>query len=141
MAGAIIGTMFAFSAYRMMYASIWDFRFNHIPLNRNAPFTYGAGGFGGFHGFHDTVFTRKAGWGTEESLAMGGAPFDASAHNMGSGRAGPRTSGIDHNGNGHQGGGGLFAHSHDNSIGRKRIGGEPGLATTKHEPVNTEHMV
>ena len=25
----------AFSAYRMVYASVWDFRFNHIPLTRH----------------------------------------------------------------------------------------------------------
>ena len=30
--GSIIGTMFAFGSYRFQYASIWDYRFNHIPL-------------------------------------------------------------------------------------------------------------
>ncbi|CAE6505757.1 unnamed protein product [Rhizoctonia solani] len=34
-AGAIIGTIGAFSAFRMSYASIWDYRFNHIPLPRS----------------------------------------------------------------------------------------------------------
>ncbi|OTB05357.1 hypothetical protein M426DRAFT_29770, partial [Hypoxylon sp. CI-4A] len=38
LAGAIIGIMFAFSAYRMTYASIWDWRVNHIPLNRGTSF-------------------------------------------------------------------------------------------------------
>ncbi|KAF8709219.1 Acid phosphatase-like protein, partial [Rhizoctonia solani] len=33
-AGAIIGTIGALSAFRMSYASIWDYRFNHIPLPR-----------------------------------------------------------------------------------------------------------
>ncbi|CAE6411256.1 unnamed protein product [Rhizoctonia solani] len=33
-AGAVIGTIGAFSAFRMSYASIWDYRFNHIPLPR-----------------------------------------------------------------------------------------------------------
>jgi diacylglycerol diphosphate phosphatase/phosphatidate phosphatase len=74
--GAIIGTVFAFSAYRMVYASVWDFRFNHIPLARRVPFTYGLGSEA-FEGFHDAIFTRKAGWGDEGSLAAGGAPFDA----------------------------------------------------------------
>lgn len=66
----------AFSAYRMVYASIWDFRFNHIPLLRHAPFVYGAGP-SSFDGFHDAIFTRKAGWGTSEGSSFGGAPFDA----------------------------------------------------------------
>ncbi|CAG5145359.1 uncharacterized protein ALTATR162_LOCUS1698 [Alternaria atra] len=76
LAGAVIGTLMAFSAYRMTYASVWDFRFNHIPLMRHAPFVYGAGP-SSFDGFHDTVFTRKAGWGTIEGTSWGGAPFDA----------------------------------------------------------------
>ncbi|CAE6489364.1 unnamed protein product [Rhizoctonia solani] len=33
-AGAVIGTVGAFAAFRMSYASIWDYRFNHIPLPR-----------------------------------------------------------------------------------------------------------
>ncbi|KAK8040756.1 acid phosphatase/Vanadium-dependent haloperoxidase [Apiospora phragmitis] len=57
-AGAVIGTVMAFSAYRMVYASIWDFRFNHIPLNRGTPFPY----TGGAELAH-AMFTRKAGWG------------------------------------------------------------------------------
>lgn len=32
--GSTIGTMFAFGSYRFQYASIWDDRFNHIPLPR-----------------------------------------------------------------------------------------------------------
>ena len=114
LAGAVIGTMFAFSAYRMMYASVWDFRFNHIPLTRDQPFTYGAdGSYGGFSGFHDVVFTRRAGWGTQESFAMGGAPFDASAHSSGGGFGRP---------SGH------------NGVSRKPVG-------VKHEHNSPEHMV
>lgn len=75
-AGACIGIMMAFSSYRMVYASVWDFRFNHIPLLRHAPFVYGAGP-SSFDGFHDAMFTRKAGWGTHEGGSWGGAPFDA----------------------------------------------------------------
>jgi diacylglycerol diphosphate phosphatase / phosphatidate phosphatase len=76
-AGAIIGTIMATSAYRMTYASCWDFRFNHIPLMRDASFTYG-GGAAGAAGFETAVFTRKGGWGYEE--AFGGAPNDAAYH-------------------------------------------------------------
>ncbi|KAJ4349796.1 uncharacterized protein N0V89_008414 [Didymosphaeria variabile] len=76
LAGAVIGTVMAFSAYRMTYASVWDFRFNHIPLVRNAPFIYGAGP-STFDGFHSATFTRKAGWGEHDGSAWGGAPGDA----------------------------------------------------------------
>ncbi|KAI9705176.1 MAG: hypothetical protein M1820_005323 [Bogoriella megaspora] len=93
LAGGIIGTVMAFSAYRMVYASVWDFRFNHVPLLRHAPFTYGEGS-GAFAGFHDAIFTRKAGWGTPlEGSGWGGAPGDAGT-------------GFGHTGFGHTGYGG-----------------------------------
>lgn len=76
LAGAIIGTTMALSAYRMVYASVWDFRFNHIPLVRHVPFTYGEGSHG-FDGFRNALWTRQAGWGNLESSAWGGAPFDS----------------------------------------------------------------
>jgi diacylglycerol diphosphate phosphatase / phosphatidate phosphatase len=59
LAGAIIGTIMAFSAYRMTYASIWDWRYNHIPLNRGVPFSYGGSGIE----LGDALWTRKVGWG------------------------------------------------------------------------------
>lgn len=40
LAGGILGTLMAFSAYRTVYASIWDWRFNHIPLRRGEVFKY-----------------------------------------------------------------------------------------------------
>ncbi|KAI0378382.1 acid phosphatase/Vanadium-dependent haloperoxidase [Hypomontagnella monticulosa] len=57
LAGAIIGTTFAFSAYRMVYASIWDWRTNHIPLNRGSAFVWSED----FRGT-DLVFTNRVGW-------------------------------------------------------------------------------
>jgi diacylglycerol diphosphate phosphatase / phosphatidate phosphatase len=57
-AGAVIGTVMAFSAYRMVYAAIWDWRFNHIPMHRGQAFMYG----GDMDGV-DALWTRKAGWG------------------------------------------------------------------------------
>ncbi len=57
-AGAIIGIVFAFSAYRMVYAAIWDYRMNHIPLNRGLAFIWSEGCEGS-----DLVFTEKVGWG------------------------------------------------------------------------------
>ncbi|KAH7308605.1 phosphatidic acid phosphatase type 2/haloperoxidase [Stachybotrys elegans] len=64
-AGAIIGTVMAFSSYRMTYAAIWDWRFNHIPLHRGIAFNYAVGE----GDLYDAVFTRKAGWGTMLSAA------------------------------------------------------------------------
>ncbi|RDW66515.1 hypothetical protein BP6252_10150 [Coleophoma cylindrospora] len=60
LAGAIIGTVMAFSAYRMVYASIWDWRTNHIPLNRAVPFP----GAGAGAELEDATFTRAVGWGS-----------------------------------------------------------------------------
>jgi hypothetical protein len=104
-AGAIIGSIMAISAYRMVYASVWDFRFNHIPLTRHTPFAYG-GGAPGAGGFESAVWTHKAGWGYEE--ALGGAPFDA-AHGLRGAFGG--ASGLRSAGNGH--GIGHNNHEHD----------------------------
>lgn len=60
LAGAIIGTVMAFSAYRMVYASIWDYRTNHIPLNRAVPFP----GAGRGAELEHATFTHQVGWGT-----------------------------------------------------------------------------
>ncbi|KAH6645970.1 phosphatidic acid phosphatase type 2/haloperoxidase [Truncatella angustata] len=57
LAGATIGTVFAFSAYRMVYASIWDHRINHIPLNRGSAFEFREGVDGS-----DFLFCERAGW-------------------------------------------------------------------------------
>ncbi|RYO84136.1 hypothetical protein DL766_001848 [Monosporascus sp. MC13-8B] len=56
-AGAVIGIVIGFSAYRMVYASIWDYHTNHIPLNRNSAFLWSEGCEGS-----GMVFTGKAGW-------------------------------------------------------------------------------
>lgn len=74
-AGAVVGTVMAFSAFRVVYASVWDFRFNHIPLVRHVPFTYGDGP-AGFDGFRAAMWTRQAGWGSLDGSGWGGAPFD-----------------------------------------------------------------
>ncbi|KAI5778516.1 phosphatidic acid phosphatase type 2/haloperoxidase [Geopyxis carbonaria] len=84
-AGAIIGTAFAFSSYRAVYASVWDFRFNHIPLPRGKVelgFRYGADD----DGFWSAVATRKAGWGwAPHGAGVSGAPFDAAMTGSGVG--------------------------------------------------------
>lgn len=65
LAGAIIGTVMAFSSYRMVYCAIWDWRVNHIPLNRGIPIDF-SGNNGSIIGEH-SVFTNKAGWGGHNS--------------------------------------------------------------------------
>lgn len=117
-AGAVIGSIFAISSYRMVYASVWDFRFNHIPLTRHTPFSYGAGAAGA-GGFESAVFTRQAGWGFEEHY--GGAPFDA-AHGLRGQAAGFNTGAVQQEHYSHKHGGdvennaGLYGRDVDNNI-------------------------
>jgi len=141
-AGAVIGTVFAFSAYRMVYASVWDFRCNHIPLVRHLPFTYGAGPTG-FDGFHDACWTRQAGWGTPEGGAYSGAPFDAVDGPRGNGGVAAQAAGLDGTGtsNGHHrhaSGDGVFGrrsadgYGGRSSISRKPVGGSPSMGRGEH---------
>uniref|UniRef100_A0A914QP02 Phosphatidic acid phosphatase type 2/haloperoxidase domain-containing protein n=2 Tax=Panagrolaimus TaxID=55784 RepID=A0A914QP02_9BILA len=66
LAGAVIGTINAVGAYRMTYAAIFDWRYNHIPLPRDSDQEHEIPGYGNFGGFEKAVFTRKAGWGSEK---------------------------------------------------------------------------
>lgn len=76
-AGSAIGAAMALAAYRASYAAVWDWRFNHIPLQPREPFAYG------FDGEADPgkTFTRSAGWGggrrptPEMDSAMSSAVF------------------------------------------------------------------
>ena len=75
LAGSVIGIMFAFGAYRFQYASVWDYRFNHVPLPRLEDGI-------GFDYRHDDLqnamsASRKCGW---DDRHMYGAPFDAYGH-------------------------------------------------------------
>ncbi|KAG8897996.1 hypothetical protein FRB99_007730, partial [Tulasnella sp. 403] len=81
-AGAVIGTLSAIVCYRATFASILDFRFNHIVLPRsysllarNHPpqkFGYSPADI-----TDQLPFTREGGWGQFHGFT--GAPFDASA--------------------------------------------------------------
>ncbi|KAI3328535.1 phosphatidic acid phosphatase type 2/haloperoxidase [Ustulina deusta] len=83
-AGAIIGTVMAFSSYRMCYAAIWDWRFNHVPLNRSQACLYTYDGVE----LMDAMWTRKAGWGAGSSSY--GDKHATNSHGMyNSGTAGP----------------------------------------------------
>ncbi|KAJ9638301.1 hypothetical protein H2201_008583 [Coniosporium apollinis] len=75
-AGALLGTLMAFMAYRMVYAAVWDFRFNHVPLVRDAPFPCKLRQ-GRTDGFGDNVFTRKAGWGAPDRASEEGVMVPA----------------------------------------------------------------
>uniref|UniRef100_A0A914YNK4 Phosphatidic acid phosphatase type 2/haloperoxidase domain-containing protein n=1 Tax=Panagrolaimus superbus TaxID=310955 RepID=A0A914YNK4_9BILA len=68
LAGACIGIINAFGAYRMTYSAIWDWRYNHIPLGRDG-FNQSQiiPGYGTFGGFEKAVVTRKACWGIDNS--------------------------------------------------------------------------
>ncbi|CAF0918955.1 unnamed protein product [Adineta steineri] len=74
LAGSIIGIMFAVGSYRFQYASVWDYRFNHIPLPR----------IEADHGFNyhldqlqeSMSASKKGGW---KNGHIHGAPFDATA--------------------------------------------------------------
>lgn len=60
LAGMVIGTVAAIMSYRVCYAAIWDWRYNHIPLKRREVFDYAAGAIGKPE---RGVFIRKLGWG------------------------------------------------------------------------------
>ncbi|KAI0883104.1 acid phosphatase/Vanadium-dependent haloperoxidase [Annulohypoxylon maeteangense] len=66
-AGGIIGSVMAFSAYRMCYASIWDWRWNHVPLHRGQPCLYTYDGVE----LMDAMWTRRAGWGAGAGAVSG----------------------------------------------------------------------
>jgi len=105
LAGAVIGTMTAFVAFRQTFASIWDFRFNHLRLPRtsslflrhgvgaNMSGTPGAGDFFNYYPQHEVrsstlPFTREGGWGRGTGEATVGAPGDATVLHGGLGGAG-----------------------------------------------------
>ena len=126
----------ALSSYRMVYAAVWDFRFNHIPLTRHAPFHYGHSGWGGFE---TAVWTRRAGWGSLEGGGVGGAPFDASTHG-GSGGIGSGGIGSGGIGSGGTGTAGVLGTGHGAETGHHhghRASDSHGSHTIERKPVGT----
>ncbi|KAL5924084.1 hypothetical protein ACKVV7_002180 [Pyricularia oryzae] len=101
-AGAAVGITMAFSSYRMTFAAIWDWRFNHIPLNRTAPFNYDS--YMNAELLH-AVPTRKAGWGGDGlGHGHGHGHHDKHAAGMGAGHVGHHDGMGHHNGVGHHNG-------------------------------------
>ncbi|RXW22244.1 hypothetical protein EST38_g3618 [Candolleomyces aberdarensis] len=105
-AGGIIGTACALVAFRQTFASILDFRFNHILLPRatslahRQPFitSHGAPYYtyqpGQQFASHDLPFTREGGWGHGGGEQSTGAPGDASAFNVATGFGGSGAGGT-----------------------------------------------
>lgn len=83
-AGAVIGIVMAFSAYRMCYAAIWDWRWNHVPLNRNQACPCTREGIE----LANAVWTRKAGWGASPSSNSSRTPNGRGMFNSGAGGPG-----------------------------------------------------
>lgn len=61
LAGATIGTITSFAAYRCLYAAVWDWRFNHIPLMHRNSVDYTAALTPEY--MERAVWVRKLGWG------------------------------------------------------------------------------
>lgn len=68
LAGSLIGTVSAFASYRCLYAAVWDWRFNHIPLMNNAPLDYTAAAALTPEYTERAVWVRKLGWGRRRKV-------------------------------------------------------------------------
>lgn len=87
----MIGTTCAFVAFRQTFASVWDFRFNHLLLPRTTsllhrtPYYSGSSPAPSFSYqpqaellSYNLPVTREGGWGWGQEAVVG-APFDATA--------------------------------------------------------------
>ncbi|KAH7309567.1 hypothetical protein B0I35DRAFT_359342 [Stachybotrys elegans] len=90
--GILIGTFIAFAAYRSSYAAIWDWRYNHLPLEKMKPFPYNDVLGLGLDNKRGT-FTHAAGWGAPDVPLLGNTVDDATKEAIGAagdiGRASP----------------------------------------------------
>ncbi|KAK4238202.1 lipid phosphate phosphatase 1 [Achaetomium macrosporum] len=67
-AGSAIGTATAFMAYRVCYAAVWDWRYNHIPLRRDRVFDYAAAAALTPEVMERALWVRKLGWGRKRRV-------------------------------------------------------------------------
>ncbi|KAK4198295.1 phosphatidic acid phosphatase type 2/haloperoxidase [Triangularia verruculosa] len=63
LAGSIIGIGTSVACYRLVYAAVWDWRWNHVPLKRVKAFGYEMEGDRLLPGYHKATWTKKLGWG------------------------------------------------------------------------------
>ncbi|KAG6015089.1 hypothetical protein E4U54_004274 [Claviceps lovelessii] len=80
--GSMIGTVAAVAAYRSSYAAVFDWRFNHVPLQERESFGYDADGGPGFAA---QTMTGRARWGESrrwlnEHNTVAGRPSAFFAH-------------------------------------------------------------
>lgn len=71
-AGSLIGTVSAFGAYRCLYAAVWDWRYNHIPLMKREALDYNAAALSPLY-MERAVWVRKLGWGRRRKVKSGAA--------------------------------------------------------------------
>ncbi|KAK0741507.1 phosphatidic acid phosphatase type 2/haloperoxidase [Schizothecium vesticola] len=70
--GSVIGSVMAFASYRICYAAIFDWRYNHIPLRRDRVFEYASELAS--DRMERAVFVRKLGWGRRRRPGVAAAP-------------------------------------------------------------------
>lgn len=98
LAGAIIGTCTAIVAFRQTFASVTDFRFNHLLLPRSTSLLHrqpylpqsNRGPFFSYqpaeeYASHELPVAREGGWGVGGGEQLVGAPGDATAFSSGMG--------------------------------------------------------
>ncbi|KAG5981707.1 hypothetical protein E4U55_002632 [Claviceps digitariae] len=83
--GSMIGTMVAVAAYRSSYAAVFDWRFNHVPLQEMESFAYDVDEG---HGIAAQTMTGRARWGESrrwlnEQNARASSPSAFFAHHPG----------------------------------------------------------
>lgn len=64
--GAVIGTVTSFASYRGLYAAVWDWRYNHIPMMGRTAVDYAAALTPEY--MEHAVWARKLGWGRKRRV-------------------------------------------------------------------------
>ncbi|KAK7426421.1 hypothetical protein QQZ08_007015 [Neonectria magnoliae] len=75
-AGSTIGIVMALAAYRTSYAAVWDWRFNHLPLQQKEAFRFG---FDGDLDYASQTLSASVGWGAKRDWPHGGLDSAASS--------------------------------------------------------------
>ncbi|PPQ81232.1 hypothetical protein CVT25_015756 [Psilocybe cyanescens] len=165
-AGAMIGICTALVAFRQTFASVFDFRFNHILLPRatslfhRRPFlpTAGRGPYYTYQPMqefasYDLPFTREGGWGYGGGEQSVGAPGDATVLSSGMGgagasglRAGSAVTGttgnhIGRGGLGQSGAGPGFGNNNGDGLGHNAVGNDHNAGSVGNVNPAAQQMV